>query len=206
MRKLAFSIAIKSKVSKFRKGRIMKKKETVRIIVGGSGGQGILTLGKVISYAAIQQNMQVSCLPSYGAEMRGGYVYCTIVISSSKKIFSPVSSETDIAVFMNDKSFKMLSSYLKKDADLILNTSLIKRSTSITDYKITEIPASEIAEKNGSIKTANMVAAGALGYLINSKFFKFTRSGLYYGAGKIISNEELYEISRTGIETGWKKF
>ncbi len=180
-----------------------KKKDTVRIIVGGSGGQGILTLGKVISYAAIQQNMQVSCLPSYGAEMRGGYVYCTIVISSSKNIFSPVSSETDIAVFMNDQSFKMLSSYLKKDADVILNTSLIKKPSSISGYRITEIQASEIAEKNGSIKTANMVAAGTLGSIIDRKFVRFTKSAVCYGASKMISNEALYEISRTGIETGW---
>lgn len=180
-----------------------KKTDTVRIIVGGSGGQGILTLGKVISYAAIQQNMQVSCLPSYGAEMRGGYVYCTIVISSSRDTFSPVSSETDVGVFMNDSSFKMLSSYLKKDANVVLNTSLIKKSSPASDYKITEIRASEIAEKNGSIRTANMVAAGTLGHILDREFMKFSRSALYYGAGRLISNEAMHEMSRKCIETGW---
>lgn len=175
----------------------------VRIILGGSGGQGVITLGKVISYAAIQQNMQVSCLPSYGAEMRGGYVYCTIVLSSSKNIFSPVSAEIDIGVFMNEPSFKMLSSYLKKNADIILNTSLIKITPSGMNYKITEIPASEIAEKNGSIRTANMVIGGTLGYIINRRFINFTRSALYYGAGRFIIDETMYAISKKGIETGW---
>jgi len=176
--------------------------ERVKIIIGGSGGQGILTLGKVISYAAIRQKMQVSCLPSYGAEMRGGYVYCTIVLSSSDNIFSPVSSETDIAVFMNDKSFQMLRTYMKKNAYLILNTSLIKKFNS-TDYKIVEIPASEIAEQIGNIKNANMVAAGTLAYLINNHFFRFPRTALYYGTDKILPHKELAALSKKSIETGW---
>ncbi|GEM_PF-767605 len=176
--------------------------EKVRIIAGGSGGQGILTLGKVISYAAMQQKMQVSCLPSYGAEMRGGYVYCTIVISSSQKISSPVSSETDIGVFMNDQSFKMLRGYLKKGAFLVLNTSLVKKFNS-DDCRIIEIPASETAEKTGSIKTANMVAAGALAYIINSNFFPFTKTGLYYGTEKILPAGELAALSKKSIEIGW---
>ncbi len=171
--------------------------------MAGSGGQGILTLGKIFSYAAMHQNMQVSCLASYGAEMRGGYVYCTIVISSSKDIFSPVSSEIDIGVFMSEKSFKMLGSYLKNDAHIILNSSLIKRTGHAGSYKIAEIPASEIAEKNGSIKTANMAAAGALGHIINENFFRFTKAGLYYGAGRLIPNKQLYSISKKCIETGW---
>ncbi len=176
--------------------------EKVRIIAGGSGGQGILTLGKVISYAAMHQKLQVSCLPAYGAEMRGGYVYCTIVISSSGKISSPVSSETDIGVFMNEQSFKMLKGYLKKDAYLILNSSLIKKSGA-AGCKTVEIPASETAEKEGSIKTANMVAAGALAYIINANFFPFTKAGLYYGAEKILPSKELAAMSKKSIETGW---
>ncbi len=180
----------------------MLKNKAVRILVGGSGGQGIITLSKVVSYAAIHQNMQVSCLPVYGAEMRGGYVYSTIVISSGESIFSPVSSEVDIAVFMNEEMFKMLRSYLKKGADLILNTSLIKKS-SITDYNITDIPASEMAEKIGNIKTANMIATGALGHIVNEKYCKFTLSDLYYGVEEIIKNKELSDMGKTGVETGW---
>jgi 2-oxoglutarate ferredoxin oxidoreductase subunit gamma len=179
------------------------KNKAVRIIVGGAGGQGILTLGKVISYAAINQNMQVSCLPAYGAEMRGGYVYCTIVISSGENIFSPVISKADIAVFMDEQMFKMLHSYIKKDADLILNTSLIKKPDSIMNCRITDIPASEIAEKIGSIKIANMIVTGVIGHIINEKYGKFTVSDLYYGVGKVIKSSELSEMSKTGIETGW---
>ncbi len=181
----------------------MAKNKTARIIVGGAGGQGILTLGKVISYSAIHQNIQVSCLPAYGAEMRGGYVYCTIVISAGENIASPVISHADIAVFMDEQMFKMLRSFLKKDTDLILNTSLIKKSSFTTFCGVTSIPASEMAEKIGNIKIANMIAAGALGYIINKKYCRFNLSGLYYGVGEVIKNKELLEMSKTGIETGW---
>ena len=140
-----------------------------RLIIGGSGGQGILSAGKILSYAAIRQSMNVSCLPSYGAEMRGGYVYCTIVIYSAEDIVSPVSNEIDIGVFMEENSYRMLKGYLKKNASVILNSSLIKKTNSSEGN--TEIEASRIAEKLGSIKTANMVATGATAYIINQYFF-----------------------------------
>lgn len=178
-------------------------KKKVRVIIGGSGGQGILTAGKVLSYAAVHQNMNVTCLPSYGAEMRGGYVYCTIVIYSAEDIVSPVSDETDIGIFMNEDSYRMLKRYLRKNAFLILNTSLIKKSI-LTGYNTLEIRASEIAENLGSIKTANMVAAGVAGYIINRSFFPFTMKSLYYGIEQVFSSsKETVEMSKKSLEAGW---
>ena len=177
--------------------------EKARIIIGGSGGQGILTAGKVLSYAAIYQNMNVTCLPSYGAEMRGGYVYCTIVIYSAEEIVSPVSAETDIGVFMDENSGRMLRGYLKKDAFVILNSSLIKSFNS-TVGNITKIEASEIAERLGSIKTASMVATGATGYIIDHFFFPFTMKGLYYGIEQVFSSREHIEMNKKSLEAGWK--
>ncbi|MGB9677393.1 MAG: 2-oxoacid:acceptor oxidoreductase family protein, partial [Candidatus Ratteibacteria bacterium] len=69
----------------------MESINKVKIILGGSGGQGILTLGKLFSYAGIKKNYYISCLPTYGAEMRGGYIYCFVIISKKKEIFSPLS-------------------------------------------------------------------------------------------------------------------
>ncbi|MCM8762609.1 MAG: 2-oxoacid:acceptor oxidoreductase family protein [Candidatus Omnitrophica bacterium] len=176
--------------------------EKVRIIVGGSGGQGILTVGKVLSYASIKQNMNVSCLPSYGAEMRGGYVYCTIVIYSAEDIVSPVSNETDIGVFMDANSYRMLRGYLKKDAFVILNSSLVKKSNSSKGNTI-EIEASEIAERLGSIKTANMVVTGATGYIIDHYFFPFKMESLYYGIEQVFSSKEVVDMSKKSLENGW---
>ncbi|MCM8829446.1 MAG: 2-oxoacid:acceptor oxidoreductase family protein [Candidatus Omnitrophica bacterium] len=176
--------------------------EKVRIIVGGSGGQGILTVGKVLSYASIRQNMNVSCLPSYGAEMRGGYVYCTIVIYSAEDIVSPVSTEIDIGVFMDANSYRMLRGYLKKDAFVIFNSSLVKKFTH-PGRKIIEIEASEIAERLGSIKTANMVATGATGYIIDHFFFPFTMKSLNYGIEQVLLSKELVDMSKKSLEAGW---
>ncbi|MCX8082424.1 MAG: 2-oxoacid:acceptor oxidoreductase family protein [bacterium] len=180
----------------------MKQKRATRIIIGGSGGQGILTAGKVISYAAIKQNMNVSCLPSYGAEMRGGYVYCSIVIYSAEDIVSPVSTEVDIGVFLDENSYRMLHGYLKKDAFVILNSSLIGKSY-ISGTKIIKIEASEIAENLGSIKTTNMVATGATGYIINHSFFPFHLKNLYYGIEQVFPSNELVEMSKKSLESGW---
>ncbi|HNS33163.1 MAG TPA: 2-oxoacid:acceptor oxidoreductase family protein [bacterium] len=178
-------------------------KNRVSFIIGGSGGQGVLTMGKIIASAAIKQKLEVSCLPSYGAEMRGGYVYCTIVISSSKGIFSPISSELDIGIFMNEKSCKMLISYLKKNAHILINSSLIKnfQNKNFTSYKI---PATEIAEQLGDIKNANMILAGAVGNIINRHFLKFNISSLYAGVAAIMSDRKMSEKSKKVIKAGWE--
>ncbi|HOL21337.1 MAG TPA: 2-oxoacid:acceptor oxidoreductase family protein [bacterium] len=173
-----------------------------RIIIGGSGGQGILTAGKVLSYASIRQNMNVTCLPSYGAEMRGGYVYCTIVIYSAEDIVSPVSTEIDIGVFMDTNSYRMLRGYLKKDAFVILNSSLVKKFNP-SKGKTIEIEASEIAERLGSIKTANMVATGATGYIIDHFFFPLAIKSLYYGIEQAFHSKEIADLSKNSLEAGW---
>jgi len=180
-----------------------KGSKRVSIIVGGSGGQGILTLGKVLAMAAIKQKYEVSCLPSYGAEMRGGYVYCTIVISSNRGIFSPVSSEMDIGLFMNEQSCKMLVSYMKEDAYLVINSSLVKNCRN-GNFKTSEIPATEIAEELGDIKNANMILAGVLGKIVNKNFLKFNISSLYSGAADVMAGKDLIEKSKINIKAGWE--
>ncbi|MCM8786175.1 MAG: 2-oxoacid:acceptor oxidoreductase family protein [Candidatus Omnitrophica bacterium] len=173
----------------------------VRIIIGGSGGQGILTLGKLFCYAGIKKNYYVCCLPTYGAEMRGGYIYNFVTISRKKETFSPISESCDIGVFLNEMSYKMLKKYLKKDAYLILNSSLIKIIKK--NEKNIEIPATEIGEKIGDIRIANMVIAGALSKLINEKFFDFKNSLLVSEIEKVIGNKELIKLCESAIKQGW---
>ncbi len=184
------------------KKQIQKKnvKKKVSIIIGGSGGQGILTAGMLIALSAIKQKLEVSCFPSYSAAMRGGYVYCTIVICSEQEIFSPISSEIDIGIFMNDESYKMLVSYLKENAFILINSSLIKNCQN-KRFRIYEIPATEIAEQLGDIKNANLILAGALGNIINKNFLKFSISSLYTAVLETMSE---IEQSKKVIEAGWE--
>jgi len=176
------------------------KKSKVQIIIGGAGGQGILTAGKVLSYACIKSGLEVSCLPAYGAEMRGGYVYCILTISNSEDVFSPISSECDVGIFLNEKSFHMLSSYLKQGALIFLNSSLIKNK----NKKAFEFPATEEAEKIGDGKVANMIFVGALTPFIKKMFNKFRKEDILWGVEKLIRNEKLKDLSKKAIERGLK--
>ncbi|HOK56932.1 MAG TPA: 2-oxoacid:acceptor oxidoreductase family protein [bacterium] len=174
----------------------------VRIILGGSGGQGILTLGKLLAYAGIKKNYEVSCLPTYGAEMRGGYIYCFVIISKEKDIFSPLTESCDIGVFLNEMSYKMLKKFLKKDAYSILNYSLIKNFKK--NEKVIEIPATEIAEKTGDIRITNMVMAGVVSKLISQKFFDYEKEILINEINKIMEKEEIIKLCEKGIKEGWQ--
>lgn len=174
----------------------------VRILIGGSGGQGILTLGKLLAFSGIKKNYNVSCLPTYGAEMRGGYIYCFLTIAEDKETFSPVSENCDIGVFLNEQSYKMLKKNLKKDGFLILNSSLIK--TSKNERRKIEIPATEIAENIGEIRVANMVMAGKVGKLISEKYLKIEMKDLISEIDKVIFNEETIKLCEIAIKKGWE--
>jgi len=176
--------------------------DIVRIILGGSGGQGILTLGKLLSFGGISKNYEVSCLPTYGAEMRGGYIYCFVIISKKKETFSPLSESCDIGVFLNEMSYRMLKKYLKKDAFLILNSSLIKNIS--RNGKEIKIPATEIAEKMGDIRISNMVIAGSISKLITEKFFDFRSENLIKEIGKVINDKKTAKLCELAIKNGWE--
>lgn len=174
----------------------------VRVIIGGSGGQGILTLGRFLAFSGIEKNYNVSCLPTYGAEMRGGYIYCFVTISNGKETFSPVSESCDIGVFLNEESYKMLKKKLKKDGYLILNSSLIK--TEKKQNRKIEIPATEIAEEIGDIRVANMVISGKIGRLISEKYLRIYLKELISQIDKVIFNKETIKLCEIAIRKGWE--
>ncbi|MCS7180699.1 MAG: 2-oxoacid:acceptor oxidoreductase family protein [bacterium] len=174
----------------------------VRIILGGSGGQGILTLGRLISFGGIKKNYNVSCLPTYSAEMRGGYVYTFVIISKTNEIYSPISESCDIGVFLNEMSYKMLKKYLRKGAYVILNSSLIKNHTK--NVEIIEVPATEMAERMGDIRITNMIMAGIISWVITEKFFDFEIQSLISEIKKVIMNGEIIKLCEFAIKEGWK--
>ena len=132
-----------------------------RIIIAGSGGQGILFLGKVLSFAGMLEGKEVTWFPSYGAEMRGGTANCTVILSGSM-IGSPVVLSPDILVIMNRASFDKFQPRLKKHGILFYDRSLVRDPRVRPDVRTVAVPATEIASSAGNTKSANMVMMGAV--------------------------------------------
>ncbi|HAE41595.1 MAG TPA: 2-oxoacid:ferredoxin oxidoreductase subunit gamma [Clostridiales bacterium] len=132
-----------------------------KVIMAGFGGQGVMAIGKLLAYAGMLEDKQVSWLPSYGPEMRGGTANCDVIVSD-KLIGSPVLTDDATAVIvMNLPSMDKFESHLAKDGKLIVNKSLISKKATRDDIGVYYIDANEIATEIGNPKAANMVMLGA---------------------------------------------
>lgn len=131
------------------------------IISAGFGGQGVLLAGTLLAQSALEQDLKTTWFPSYGAEMRGGTANSTVIISD-EEIGSPVAFAPSALIALNKPSLDKFLPRMKEDAIVIANSSLIPQE-GYNDKRIKFIPITEIADKEiGNIKTANMVAVGAL--------------------------------------------
>lgn len=129
-----------------------------RIIIAGSGGQGVMLLGKVIAEAAMRQGRQVVYLPAYGPEVRGGTSHCMVTISD-RQIGSPYIAKADTLIILNSPSLERFKNKVKDGGLLILNSSLAQASA-YRRVRILQFPFTDIALRLGNIKVANMVALG----------------------------------------------
>ena len=130
------------------------------IIIAGFGGQGVLSMGKILAYGGIMQDQEVSWLPSYGPEMRGGTCNVSVVLSDNK-ISSPVLSRFDTAIILNQQSMDKFEKQVKPGGLLLYDTNGITRHPERTDITICRIDAVEEAAKMGNAKAYNMVVLGA---------------------------------------------
>lgn len=130
------------------------------IIIAGFGGQGVLSMGRLIAYAGMIEGKEVSWMPSYGPEMRGGTANC-IVIVSNKRISSPIITRFDTALILNQPSLDKFEKAVKPGGLLIYETSTIINPPTRTDIEILPIPGIEEADKLQAKQVANMVIAGA---------------------------------------------
>ena len=133
----------------------------MNILLAGFGGQGILFAGKVIAYAGLSEGMEVSWLPSYGPEMRGGTANCSVCLSNDP-IGSPQVVTPDLLVAMNIPSLDKFVDAVVPGGTILIDSSLIDRKVKRSDIKTIYIPATEIAEKNGLKGMANMIMVGKL--------------------------------------------
>jgi 2-oxoglutarate ferredoxin oxidoreductase subunit gamma len=131
------------------------------IIFAGFGGQGVLFAGQVLAFAAMDTGSDVTWMPSYGPEMRGGTANCTVVIAD-EEIGSPTVKHPKAAVVMNLPSLDKFEPLIVPGGVLIVNSSLVNREPVRTDIKWLMIPAQEIAETIGPRRLLNMVMLGAL--------------------------------------------
>jgi 2-oxoglutarate ferredoxin oxidoreductase subunit gamma len=131
------------------------------IIIAGFGGQGILFSGQLLAYAAMDAKMEVTWIPSYGPEMRGGTANCTVVIAD-EEIGSPNVRNPKAVMAFNLPSLDKYESLVYPGGTLIANSSLINRSFERDDLKSVRLPANEIAEKIGDRRLVNMVMLGAM--------------------------------------------
>lgn len=131
------------------------------IIFSGFGGQGVLLIGQMVAYSAMDVGLNVTWLPSYGPEMRGGTASCTVVVSD-KPIGSPVVSSPGIAVVMNRPSLDKFGPTVKKDGLLFINSSLVDVRSGRSDIKEILVPCNDLAAKLGNPRAANIIMLGAL--------------------------------------------
>lgn len=133
---------------------------TEKIIIAGFGGQGVMSIGQMLTYAGMKEGKEVSWLPSYGPEMRGGTANCNVIVSD-KPVASPIVTEATAVLALNLPSLEKFEADVKKDGHLLINSSLIEKKSERDDIHVHYIPANEIAVELGNLRIANMVMLGA---------------------------------------------
>lgn len=129
------------------------------VIIAGFGGQGLLFAGKVLAYAAMLEGLEVTWLPSYGPQMRGGTANCTVIVSD-RPVRSPIVRHPTDVIALNQPSLEKFAPAMRASGVLVINSSMIRCQPSRMDVKACDVPAGQIAERLGTIRVANLVALG----------------------------------------------
>jgi len=170
----------------------------VRTLFAGFGGQGVLLMGYVLAYGAMEKGLNVTYLPAYGAEMRGGTANCTVTLSD-EEIASPVASEPDILVAMNFPSLEKFEPTVRQGGFVFVNSSLVAESVKRTDVTEVRVPTLELAREVGAERAPNMVMVGALVARAGLLSLEETVRGMMAATkGK----ERFYDLNRKAIERG----
>jgi 2-oxoglutarate ferredoxin oxidoreductase subunit gamma len=173
----------------------------VKTIFCGFGGQGVLMMGYTLANGGMNAGFNVTYLPSYGAEVRGGTANCTVVVSD-EEIASPIASNPDNIIALNTPSLLAFQNRVASGGAIFLNSSIISVEPSRHDARIFKIPLAEIAEKLGDKRTANTVMMGAFmkvtGLVPPDIFLKSIESVM--GSKK----KEVVEMNRKAFEIGFE--
>ena len=158
---------------------------TVKLFISGFGGQGVLLLGQILAYAGMIEGKQVTFLPSYGPEMRGGTANCTVILSDDP-ISCPIVDHATILVAMNYPSLLKFEANITPGGHIFLNTSLVKQKVKRDDVTVHEVEATELAKSIGNEKTTNMVMLGFL----NDQLHVVKKESLEKALEKVLSDSK----------------
>ncbi len=173
---------------------------TTQILIAGFGGQGVLFSGKFLAYKAMMEESQVSWLPSYGPEMRGGTANCSVIVSDAP-IGSPIVSNPDVLIAMNLPSLDKYENTVVPGGIIIVDSTLITRKVTRTDVKVFYVPATQMASDEGITTLANMIIAGKLIRECDA----ISHDNITEVMSKIVSarHKELLDLNMKAIELGY---
>lgn len=134
---------------------------TTQLLFSGFGGQGLLFAGKFLAYKGLMEDMEVSWLPSYGPEMRGGTASCSVILSD-EPIGSPIVGEPDVLVAMNLPSLDRFEDAVVPGGKIFVDSTLIERKVNRTDVEVHYVPSTQMATDNGLEGLANMILVGRI--------------------------------------------
>lgn len=174
---------------------------TKQMLLSGFGGQGILFAGKFIAYKGLTDGKQVSWLPSYGPEMRGGTASCSVIISD-EAVGSPIISNPDILVAMNLPSLDKFEKSVVSGGIILADSTLIERKVERDDVTVYYIPATRLASENGFPTLANMILMGKLLEVLG----EFNADDMKVALSKVISAKraDMLETNLKALELGAK--
>ncbi len=171
------------------------------IIIAGFGGQGVLSMGKIMAYAGMKQNLEVSWMPSYGPEMRGGTANVTVILSD-ERISSPILNKFDTAIILNQQSLDKFESAVKPGGLLIFDPNGITRHPQRKDIRIFMVDAAEEASRMSSNKTFNMIVLGAFLKIKPLIGIEYILTGLKDSLPK--RHHDLIPLNEEAIKAGMK--
>jgi 2-oxoacid:acceptor oxidoreductase gamma subunit (pyruvate/2-ketoisovalerate family) len=174
----------------------------LRVLLAGSGGQGVLTIGNVLGNASMLDDYHVTYLPSYGAAMRGGTANCTLCISD-EEIASPVASAPDVLLAMNQPSLISFISRLEPGGQLLYNADLVDIVPERGDIEMYAVPANRIAREMENERSANMVMLGALIKMTTIIKVETINKSIEMRMG---SKKKLAESSVNALKAGYEGF
>ena len=173
---------------------------TTNILLAGFGGQGILFAGKFLAYQGLIEGKEISWLPSYGPEMRGGTANCNVIISD-EPVGSPIVSKPDALIVMNLPSLDKFESSVVPGGKIFVDSSLIERKVERTDVEVFYVPATQLALEIGLPTLANMVLVGKL--IRETGVVDY--NGIEEALKKVVSakHADLLDANRKAMETGF---
>ena len=172
---------------------------TTQFLFSGFGGQGILFAGKFVAYKGLTEDKQVSWLPSYGPEMRGGTASCSVIVSD-EPVGSPIVSAPDVLVALNLPSLDKFEKDVKPGGYIFADSTLIERKVERDDVNVFYIPATQLASDNGIPSLANMIVMGKM----LKELGDYTAEGIENGLSKVISAKraDMKELNIKALELG----